>query len=279
VAFSPDSKLLATGSEDRTIRLWDVASGDRKERIPHDASVWSLAFAPDGKTLAAGDEVGRITLWDVATGEKQSAFKADDKYGISLIAYASDGKTLAVVPYDSYVTHLWDLEKGKVRTTLKGHRGWVATVAFSPDSATVATAANDATIRLWAAKDGKEQDGLRAHDRRIDCLTFLGKDRLLSGGHDGTVIVWDVAGARKGNVVKPVLEAPQSDRDYRKIFNVFVTPRAGSSPSAPTGTSTSGNRPGPAALPPQGDGGPDVVLPHEDDPQPGRQDARRGVRS
>jgi serine/threonine protein kinase len=219
VAFSPDSKLLATGSADKTIRLWDVASAERKERIPHVTAILCLAFAPDGKTLAAGDAEGKVTFWNVGDGEKRAGFTANGEHSISLLAYAPDGKTLATVPYRSHEVDLWDVERQKVRTTLKGHRDLVMAVAFSPDGTTVATTGYDSTIRLWDGVTGKEKDSLRAHDGAICSLAFLKDGRLLSAGKDHTVIVWDV---KKGNVVKPVIELPPSY--HREVQKVFATP-------------------------------------------------------
>jgi predicted NACHT family NTPase len=204
VAFSPDGQLIATGSEDKTIRIWDAATGERKERIAHTDPVYCLAFSPDGKTLASGGTDKAITLWDVASGEKKKALAKVSNQAVAWLRFAPDGRTLATFGVGKDVAAVWDLASGKEVASLKGHTGYVNGLEFSPDGQTIATASNDSTLRLWDAATGKEKENFRAHDGPVHCVAFSpdGKS-LVTGGADKTVIVW---GLRTGGLVKPVLE-------------------------------------------------------------------------
>jgi WD40 repeat protein len=71
VAFSPDGRLLASGSDDQTVKLWDVETGQEVRTLRgHNGGVWSVAFSPDGRLLASGSGDGTVKLWDVATGQE-----------------------------------------------------------------------------------------------------------------------------------------------------------------------------------------------------------------
>ncbi|MBI3466717.1 MAG: protein kinase [Planctomycetes bacterium] len=201
-AFSPDGKVLATAGDDKSIRLWEVATGKRKERIPHTAAVHGLAFSPDGKMLASGGADKAVTLWDVVTGEKKKTFPVART--IVWIAFAPDGRTLATVGDKQQVPVLWDAATGKEGASLQGHMDYVNAAAFSPDSKTVATVSDDRTVQLWDAATGKTKATLNAHDRTVYCLAFSPDgQRLATGSGDKTVVIWDVG---TGKVIKPVLE-------------------------------------------------------------------------
>jgi RNA polymerase sigma factor (sigma-70 family) len=200
VAFSPDSKLLATGSWDNVIRIWDAASGRSLRDIhPQEGWVWGVAFSPDGKLLAtAGDHRGKkVRLWDVATGKAVRAFEGhgDQIRGLS---YAPDGKTIASASFDGTV-RVWDAETGKeLRQIAAGEQPTLRSVSFSPDGKLLATTDASNTVRLWEAATGKGAGNLIAGQRGVVSAAWSkdGKS-LVAGSEDGTVYVCDVAGAKE----------------------------------------------------------------------------------
>src|SRR5215471_12862959 len=98
VAFSPDSKTVASGGNDAAVKLWDVESGKEKQTLTgHKYNVASVAFSPDGKTLATGSEDYTVKLWDAGTGALKQTLNHD--YQITAIAFSPDGRLLAAVIY------------------------------------------------------------------------------------------------------------------------------------------------------------------------------------
>jgi WD40 repeat protein/serine/threonine protein kinase len=190
VAFSPDGKTLATGSQFNRVRLWDIASG-REEAVLQehgDSSVWSIVFSPDGKTLAAGNSQGTVRLWEVCSGRQLPGFFRGHTDAIRALAFSPDGLTLATGSDDS-TARLWDVTTGQERLTLSGHRGSVNAIAFAPDGKTLATGSADGAVKLWrTATDGmaaafKEEldptdaESPRAHNEHGDRLRDAGRTR------------------------------------------------------------------------------------------------------
>jgi serine/threonine protein kinase len=207
VAFSPHGDLLATAGDDRSIRIWDVATGKRKQRIPHDSEVYCIAFSPDGETLAWGGADRSVTLLDLkaANDVKKRTIAAGGQATIARLAFAPDGKTIATVGYRQAAAILWDVRSGRERVALaEGHTEFINAVAFSPDSETVATASDDRTARLWNAATGTSKAPLKAHDRPVTCVAFSpDNQRLATGSSDQTIVIWSVA---SGAAIKPEIE-------------------------------------------------------------------------
>ena len=156
VAFSPNGKILASGSYDNTVRLWDVAT-HRQIGKPLNGGdsqgILAVAFSPNGKILADGSWDRTVRLWDVATHRQIGAPLTGDTNAIEAVAFSPNGATLATGSIDGDV-RLWDVatrhEIGKPLIGLSGLSGGVDTVAFSPDGSTLAAGSFDGVVRLWS---------------------------------------------------------------------------------------------------------------------------------
>jgi WD40 repeat protein/serine/threonine protein kinase len=150
LAVSPSGPYFASGSADRTVKLWN-AQGQSLMRTyrGHKDFVTALAFAPEGKILASGALDGSIRLWSTSSSRLQRTLTGH-KGRIGGLAFSPAGDLLASVGEDGLV-RLWDFRRGRTARLMTGHSGVIRSVAYAPDGRRIATAGEDGTVRLWDA--------------------------------------------------------------------------------------------------------------------------------
>ncbi|GHO82248.1 Hsp70 family protein [Dictyobacter formicarum] len=189
VAISPDGETLVSGSLDKTIKVWNLATGQLLHILTgHTGIVSSAAISPDGETLVSGcDEM--IKVWRLATGQLLHILTGHTR-GVSGVAISPDGETL-VSGSDDKTIKVWNLATGQQLRTLTGHTRGVYSIAISPDGETLVSGSDDETIKVWDLATGQQLRTLTGHTDVVYSVAISPDgEALVSGSLDKTIKIW-----------------------------------------------------------------------------------------
>ena len=204
MAYSPDGRLLASGSKDQQVKLWNMATGQFEKTLAgHTAPVFSQAFSPDGRMLASAGADAVIRLWDLASGQQRATLTGHPSW-IWSVAFSPDGRRLASGGGNDNTMRLWDVATGKCLAVCQGHQSRVRGVAFLPDGQTAASGGEDNSVRLWDARTGEFRRSLQA-EGPVYGLAVAPQGGILAGAGPGFVRFWEPG---SGRVLLTVPETP-----------------------------------------------------------------------
>lgn len=202
LAMSPDGQILASGSDDKTLKLWHLATGREILTFKgHSKPVYSVTFSPDGQILASGSEDKTIQLWHLETRQLLGTLTlggwfSGDTGCVSDVAITPDGQTLVSLSSGDTIK-LWQIKTGKEICTLTGHTSWIYAIAISPNGKILVGGSDDRSIQRWNLKTGRRLRPLRGHNSWVYAVAFSPDGQLLASGSDDTRIkVWDLKTGR-----------------------------------------------------------------------------------
>ncbi|MGA1283968.1 MAG: P-loop NTPase fold protein, partial [Prochlorothrix sp.] len=232
VALSPDGQTIASGSDDRTIRLWTLQGEPIGELLGHGDWVNCLTFTPDGQRVISGSADGMVRIWEVAT-RSTIAVCEGHKAAVNSVACSPDGQLLVSGGRDSVLCY-WDMEGNLLRKSLEESRqsitNTVRTVKFSPQGDLIASGGWDSCIRLWDLQGQPLGSPLVHQPASVFALDFLPNGQaIVSGGSDGILRLWTVEGAL---IWQKEVGSGGNQGQNAAFVKGGVVPRAGGSDSA-----------------------------------------------
>jgi WD40 repeat protein len=247
VAFSPDGQRLATGSFDKSVKLWDAATGKAVRTLAgpggHQNLVLCVAFSPDGKLLASGGADNQVRLWKLDGPPKPGTVEnpvrsLGHNREVDALAFNPAGTLLAAAGHDGTV-RLWDPAKGQSVREIKAHVtpavAPIYGVAWSPDGKQLVTSSFDGSLKLWDAGNGtlvrefkgyKVKESEKGHREGVFCAAFSPDGRhLASGGSDRCLKLWNVAdGTVIRDFVNPAFKSSEPQAHPGWVYGLRFTP-------------------------------------------------------
>lgn len=192
VAISWDSRFAVSGSVDKTVRHWDLLTGECLHTLSgHERAVNSVAMSPLGGFCLSGSDDRTVRCWDLETGMCLATLRGHER-AIQCVVGSPDG-SFALSGGADKTLRMWDLKSGECTATLKGHERGVSSIAISSDGAFVLSGSDDKTLRCWDLKTGESLRVMEGHERGVSCAAISGSGRFaVSGSDDKTLRRWDL---------------------------------------------------------------------------------------
>lgn len=185
VSFSPDGKIVVSGSDDGTVKRWKRDGTALSPLSGHKDAVRSVSFSPDSKMIASGSDDKTVRLWQQ---DGTAITFTGHKGAVTSVSFSPDGRIIASGSNDRTV-RLWQLD-GKTYSPLLKHSGAVTSLSFSPDGQIIAVGTDNGTVKFWQ-RDGKMIVTRQAHQGVVTSISFSPKSEILaSASEDGTVKLW-----------------------------------------------------------------------------------------
>ncbi|MDJ1181222.1 WD40 repeat domain-containing protein, partial [Roseofilum sp. BLCC_M91] len=190
ITITPDGSKVISGSEDNTLRVWDIATGESLAVLEgHQGGVYSIAITPDGSKIIAGSGDNTLRVWDIATGESLAILEGHQ----GSIAITPDGSKVISGSRDNTL-RVWDIATGESLAVLEGHQDEVWSLAITPDGSKVISGSDDNTLRVWDIATGESLAVLEGHQDRVSSIAITPDgSKVISGSGDNTLRVWDIA--------------------------------------------------------------------------------------
>jgi WD40 repeat protein len=189
-AVTPDGRRVVSASDDGTLKVWELETGQELATLEgHESVVSGCAVTPDGQRVVSASDDGTLKVWELETGQELATLKGHGDR-VNGCAVTPDGRRV-VSASDDGTLKVWELETGQELATLEGHRDRVSDCAVTPDGRRVVSAAWDTTLKVWELETGQELATLEGHRDRVNgCAVTPDGWRVVSASDDGTLKVW-----------------------------------------------------------------------------------------
>ncbi len=199
LAFSPDSRLIASGSYDKSVKIWDAGSGLLRQTLTGESeAVYAIAFEPNGKRIVSGGKDGVIAVRDIESGQRMvRPLRPEVTYGwdtlpaVLALAIAPDGVRVASGNADSTIK-LWNDNTGALLRILSGHADAVTSLGYMPEGKILVSGSADGTVRTWDAESGQGLRVLKGHAGPVFTVAISPDGRrIAAGGNGDAVLIWN----------------------------------------------------------------------------------------